>query len=140
MIFSVYSCREFCDNMYNKSPDERNDVRRCNMGDMGSLYGVNDAIKWLFGFWRKGTGRMGSVQYQECPRGPMDKASAYEAGDCGFESRRRLSLLPLKPIFMPPFYTTTVFLVFLCLICAIHVDPLHIASLTDAPYNSFASV
>ena len=25
-----------------------------------------------------------------CPRGPMDKASAYEAGDCGFESRRRL--------------------------------------------------
>ena len=26
-----------------------------------------------------------------CPRGPMDKASAYEAGDCGFESRRRLS-------------------------------------------------
>lgn len=30
-----------------------------------------------------------------CPRGPMDKASAYEAGDCGFESRRRLSFLPL---------------------------------------------
>ena len=28
---------------------------------------------------------------QVCPRGPMDKASAYEAGDCGFESRRRLS-------------------------------------------------
>jgi hypothetical protein len=27
-----------------------------------------------------------------CPRGPMDKASAYEAGDCGFESRRRLLL------------------------------------------------
>ena len=84
MIFSVYTCRELCDNMYNKSPDERNDVRRCNMGDMGSLYGVNDAIKWLFGFWRKGTGRMGSVEYQECPRGPMDKASAYEAGDCVF--------------------------------------------------------
>ena len=53
MIFSVYSCREFCDNMYNKSPDERNDVRRCNMGDMGSLYGVNDAIKWLLGFGEK---------------------------------------------------------------------------------------
>ena len=30
-----------------------------------------------------------------CPRGPMDKASAYEAGDCGFESRRRLSFLLL---------------------------------------------
>ena len=29
---------------------------------------------------------------EERPRGPMDKASAYEAGDCGFESRRRLSL------------------------------------------------
>ena len=27
-----------------------------------------------------------------CLRGPMDKASAYEAGDCGFESRRRLLL------------------------------------------------
>jgi hypothetical protein len=27
-----------------------------------------------------------------CPRGPMDKASAYEAGDCGFESRRGLFL------------------------------------------------
>ena len=48
MIFSVYSCREFCDNMYNKSPDERNDVRRCNMGDMGSLYDVNDATKVAF--------------------------------------------------------------------------------------------
>jgi Ca2+/Na+ antiporter len=30
-----------------------------------------------------------------CLRGPMDKASAYEAGDCGFESRRGLSLLLL---------------------------------------------
>ena len=23
-----------------------------------------------------------------CPRGPMDKASDYESGDCGFESHR----------------------------------------------------
>ena len=30
------------------------------------------------------------------PRGPMDKASAYEAGDCGFESRRRLPFLDLS--------------------------------------------
>ena len=29
-----------------------------------------------------------------CPRGPMDKASAYEAGDCGFESRRGLFAFP----------------------------------------------
>jgi hypothetical protein len=48
--------------------------------------------------------------------------------------------LPLIPIFMPPFYTTTVLLVFLCLLCAIHVDPLHIASLPDALFNSFTSV
>ena len=33
------------------------------------------------------------VRVLVCPRGPMDKASAYEAGDCGFESRRRLSFL-----------------------------------------------
>lgn len=30
-----------------------------------------------------------------CLRGPMDKASAYEAGDCGFESRRGLFSLLL---------------------------------------------
>lgn len=36
-----------------------------------------------------------------CPRGPMDKASAYEAGDCGFESRRGL--------FPPSFSHTTPF-------------------------------
>ena len=27
------------------------------------------------------------------PRDPMDKASAYEAVDCGFESRRRLAFV-----------------------------------------------
>ena len=26
-----------------------------------------------------------------CPRGPMDKASDYESGDCGFESHRGCS-------------------------------------------------
>jgi hypothetical protein len=30
------------------------------------------------------------VRCRERLRGPMDKASAYEAGDCVFESRRRL--------------------------------------------------
>jgi hypothetical protein len=32
------------------------------------------------------------------PRGPMDKASAYEAGDCGFESRRRLPFVPVSSL------------------------------------------
>lgn len=40
---------------------------------------------------------------QVCPRGPMDKASAYEAGDCGFESRRRLFML-LHAIHIPSFF------------------------------------
>ena len=114
-------------------------ARWCNVDDIGSLYGANDALKWIFRFSRKGTGRMGSVQYQECPRGPMDKASAYEAGDCGFESRRRLSLLLLKPIFMHRFYTTSGFLVFLCVTCVIHFGSLRIESLANAPYNTFAS-
>ena len=38
-----------------------------------------------------------------CPRGPMDKASAYEAGDCGFESRRRL-LFCCRPCIMRIMY------------------------------------
>ena len=38
---------------------------------------------------------------QVCPRGPMDKASAYEAGDCGFESRRRLSFFLDAPTCVP---------------------------------------
>lgn len=38
---------------------------------------------------------------QVCPRGPMDKASAYEAGDCGFESRRRLSFFLDAPGCVP---------------------------------------
>ncbi len=38
-----------------------------------------------------------SYDCQVCPRGPMDKASAYEAGDCGFESRRRLSFYIYTP-------------------------------------------
>ena len=38
---------------------------------------------------------VGESRVCRCPRGPMDKASAYEAGDCGFESRRGLFLAKL---------------------------------------------
>ena len=71
-------------------------VRACTTHAQASMRCVACAVSWrrcvcVAGEWYRGCVVVWVVDASCCPRGPMDKASAYEAGDCGFESRRRLS-------------------------------------------------
>ena len=45
----------------------------------------------------------GSIHLYICPRGPTDKASDYESGDCGFESHQGCFLLILSYIVISSF-------------------------------------